>query len=220
MKLSSPSSKVANTALLAERHEQLVQATTTLFLRQGFHKTTVRQIAAAVQWQMGTLYLYIDQKEDVLFLISKAIMNELSEGLLRITPRPTHSETLWVAMDYFFEAVRRMRREISLLYRESASLLPDQLGELKQSELKERAFFAQIVRDGVEEGEFKSPIEPDLYAHDIILLAHMWALKGWALSSLLPFERYKKSQMDFLWRQLSVDDPPQLRFSEEVLYLG
>lgn len=208
MTLPVSSSKVSNSALVAERHAQLVKATTSLLLRQGFHKTSVRQIAASAGWQMGTLYLYIDRKEDVLFLISKAIMNELSEGLLAIAPRSTPSETLWIATDYFFSAVDRLRSEISLLYRESASLMPDQLAELKDSELKERAYFARIIREGIATGEFEAPVEPELFAHDIIMLAHMWALKGWALFKTFPFERYKASQMELLWKELTRGAPP------------
>lgn len=204
------SSKVSNSALVVERHDQLVKATTELFLRQGFHKTSVRQIAAAAGWQMGTLYLYVNQKEDVLFLITKAIMNQLSEGLQAVESGATPSETLWIASDYFFTAVDRMRNEISLLYRESASLLPHQLEELKQSEIKERDHFAKIIRAGIATGEFEAPVEPELFAHDIIMLAHMWALKGWTLSKSFEFEEYKTSQMKLLWKELTRFSPPTL----------
>lgn len=220
MSLPGSSSKVSNAALVEERHEQLVKATTELFLRQGFHKTSVRQVAAAVGWQMGTLYLYIRRKEDILFLISKAIMNELSNGLTSIKPSISVSETLWISIDYFFEAVNRMRNQISLLYRESASLMPEQLAELKASEIRERTYFTQIIREGIAREEFSAPVDPDLFAHDIIMLAHMWALKGWALSRELSFERYKDLQMLLLWKQLSLKDPPKVVRASDLSYLG
>ncbi len=210
MTLQTASSKVSNSALVAERHEQLIKATTSLFLRQGFHKTSVRQIAASAGWQMGTLYLYINRKEDVLFLITQAIMDELSEGLRAVEAGSTPSETLWIAADYFFTAVDHMRSEISLLYRESASLLPDQLAELKDSEMKERAHFAKIIREGIATGEFEAPVDPELFAHDIIMLAHMWALKGWTLSKTFKFDQYKVSQMELLWKELTRAAPPKI----------
>jgi AcrR family transcriptional regulator len=193
--------KVTNEQLIAERHAQLVAAATELFLEKGFHKTTVREIAAAAGWNMGTLYLYINQKEDVLHLISQAIMRELSDGLTQVPAGPTAKETLRAAADYFFRAVDRMRREIKLLYRESASLRPEHLEALKASELQERAFFASVIRRGVEQGEFR-PVAPDFLAHDLIMLAHMWALKGWALRSSVSFEEYAEHQINLLFTQL------------------
>lgn len=200
-------SKVANQELVAERHAQLVAAATQLFLQKGFHKTPVREIAAAVGWNMGTLYLYINQKEDVLHLISQAIMRELYDGLARVEPRPTATETLRAAAEYFFRAVDRMRREIKLLYRESASLLPEHLEALKRSELQEREFLAGIIQRGIEAGEFQE-VDPEFFAHDLIMLAHMWALKGWALRSVMTFEQYLERQLTILFSQLLCDPLP------------
>jgi len=201
----SESSKVTNPERVAERHAQLISTATGLFLRNGFHKTSVREIASAAGMQMGTLYLYIERKEDVLFLITKAIMNELSEGLLRVPSGDTARMTLQHAMEYFFDAVRRMRREISLLYRESASLLPDQLAALKESEIREREFFTDVIRTGIQQGEFRQSASPDVLAHDIIVLAHMWALKGWALHTLMDFDTYRDTQMHLIWSTLGID---------------
>ena len=196
-----PPNKILNQALVEERHNQLVLAATELFFENGFHKTTVRQISAATGWQMGTLYLYISKKEDVLFLISKRIMGELSESLLNVTPTATAVGDLKVAMSSFFDAVNRMRKEVALLYRESPSLFPNHLEELKNSELFEREFFATIVRDGIERGEFLN-IDVDLFCHDVIMLAHMWALKGWDLAKNYDFDTFKEVQIKLLLRQL------------------
>jgi AcrR family transcriptional regulator len=49
----------------AKNKEKIASAALKLFTRQGFHGTTVRQIARAARVSMGKLYLYYDTKEDI-----------------------------------------------------------------------------------------------------------------------------------------------------------
>ena len=189
--------KVADEALLAGRRQQIVSTATGVMLEKGFHRTSIRDIAAAADITMGTLYLYISRKEDVLYLIASAIMEDLSDGLLAVEQRETPPETLRAAAEHFFHAVAGLRREVALLYRESASMLPEHLEVLKQSELRERDFLAEIIRQGVAEGQFR-PVNPELVAHNIIMLAHMWALKGWTLKDTFDISSYFNEQFDLI----------------------
>jgi len=190
-------SKVADEALVQRRQAHIVSTATHLLLQQGFHKTSVREIAAAADLTMGGLYLYISRKEDLLYLIAEAIMSELGESLDDIQKQVSPADTLRVAAERFFRAVDRMRREIKLLYRESPSLLPEHLAALQESELRERDIFAGLIRDGIREGSFKD-IDADLAAHNIIMLAHMWALKGWALKNSFSLDDYIDLQLGFI----------------------
>ena len=190
--------KVSDNSLVTERRSHLVAAATELLLHQGFHDTSVREIAAAVGWQMGTLYLYISRKEDVLYLISQSVMAELWDGLKVLPEQETARASLDAAARYFFGAVARKRREIKLIYRESASLGEEHLAVVQDTELSERDFFAAIIRKGIETGEFRA-LNPDLMAHDIITLAHMWALKCWALADHMTFEDYVEQQLALLF---------------------
>lgn len=193
--------RVSDAALVAKRRRKIVKAATALMLRQGYHQTSVREIAAAAELTMGTLYLYISRKEDVLFLISEAIVDELYDGLKDLQPEATARETLRSAVRYFFSAVHRMRPEIRLLYRESASLLPEHLSAMKRSELEERDFFAAIIEDGIRRGEFRQ-VDASMIGHDIIMLGHMWSLKVWALRDACDYEAYFETQFELILRYL------------------
>ena len=50
---------------VARNKFKIEQAARKLFTRQGFHGTTVRQIARAAGVSMGKLYLYYPNKEDI-----------------------------------------------------------------------------------------------------------------------------------------------------------
>lgn len=195
-------SKVTNEELILERRAKIVEAAMELFLRQGFHKTSVREIATSAQITMGALYLYISRKEDVLYLISDSIMSEFATSMRTVTPRETCAETLRAQAEHFFAVVDRLRRQILLLYRESASLDGAQLEALKESELLVRTEFARVIRQGISNGEFRD-LDPEFVAHNIIMLGHMWALKGWALRQHLDFESFRDEQINLIFGMLS-----------------
>ena len=58
--------QVKNPDLVEKRRRQIVEAAAKLFIDQGFHKTTTRQIARAAGFSIGSLYEYVTSKEDVL----------------------------------------------------------------------------------------------------------------------------------------------------------
>jgi AcrR family transcriptional regulator len=194
--------RLLNGERLSERHAHLVASATGLLLHRGFHRTSVRDIAAAAGWQIGTLYLYISRKEDILQLILEAIMQAFLAELHRVERQDTARETLRLAAERYFRAVGRMHRELRLLYRESASLDPRQRQFGMQREIAQRDFFADIIRWGIATGEFR-PVRPELFAHTIIMTAHMWGLKGWALIRDLSLDEFIAEQLDLLFTRLA-----------------
>lgn len=201
--LSNPkiNSRLNNEEMLAERHAHLVATATDLLLHRGFHRTSVRDIAAAAGWQIGTLYLYISRKEDILYLILDEITRSFLVELRRVERQPTARATLRAAAERYFRVVARMHRELRLLYRESASLEPEQRRFGMQREFAQRDVLAAIIRRGIAAGEFR-PVQPEEFAHTIIMLAHMWGLKGWALISMMSLDQYIDDQLDLLFARL------------------
>lgn len=198
-------SRVSSDELRAERQGALVTAATELFIQRGFHQTSVRDIASAAGMTMGTLYSYISRKEDVLYLIARAITTELWEGIPEPHPDETALETLSRIAQSLFAGVGRMRREVGLIYRETASLPPEYRESAKQHERGQRERIAAVVRRGIERGEFRE-VQPDLVAQNLILLAHMWALKGWALKDSFDIRSYTDQQLDLFFAGLVVRD--------------
>jgi TetR/AcrR family transcriptional regulator, cholesterol catabolism regulator len=63
--------------------ETINQVAVSLFYRQGFQATPLRQIAGKVGVQVGSLYNHIQSKEELLFGIMRDIMAELLARLPR-----------------------------------------------------------------------------------------------------------------------------------------
>jgi len=55
--------------LVRTKHEHIAKAVAGLFMKKGYVRTTMRQIAAAAGMAMGNLYKYISKKEDILYLV-------------------------------------------------------------------------------------------------------------------------------------------------------
>ena len=58
-----------------QRRQQIMQAGSDLFLAQGFSNTTMEQIANQVEISRGTLYLYFENKDDLIINIIIEAMN-------------------------------------------------------------------------------------------------------------------------------------------------
>ena len=88
--------QVKNQALVAQRRRQIVDAAVNLFIENGFHKTTTRQIAQAAGISIGSLYEYIATKEDVLYLVCDAIHAEIEQGVAEaLEPGQKRQESRW-----------------------------------------------------------------------------------------------------------------------------
>lgn len=60
--------------------QRIVEAAATLFYEKGYHGTTMREVAAAVDIKAGSLYNHYPGKQDLLFQIAYGTMEELLEG--------------------------------------------------------------------------------------------------------------------------------------------
>jgi TetR/AcrR family transcriptional regulator, cholesterol catabolism regulator len=202
---------------LREKRAALVDAVTPLLIEKGFHRTSVRDIAEAVRWSMGALYLYIDRKEDVLHFVCEEVMEEFNEELGGVEGLGlTATDSLREAMRRFFLHCDRRRSQVKLLYRESASMLREHLEYMKRHEMFMCGVFERIISRGIAEGCF-APVNPQLLAHDIVVLGHTWALKGWSMHTYLSIQDYIAHQTTFVLRALCADteSPSRPKMVEE-----
>jgi AcrR family transcriptional regulator len=195
-------STVADGRRVVQRHAYLAAVAARAMVPRGFHGTSIRDFASAAGWSMGQLYRYISAKEDILFLVGRHVMDTLWGQLFTSERGRTPGETLHNAVKTLLDAVAPIADEVSAVYRESRSMKPEHRQIMMDAEMEAREYLASIIREGVATGAFASAVAPDLVAHDIILLAHMWALKGWAWQDRVSFADYRDHQLAFIERAL------------------
>jgi AcrR family transcriptional regulator len=200
--------QIKNKALVARRRRQIVDAAVGLFLENGFHKTTTRQIARAAGISIGLLYEYIATKEDVLYMVCDAIHTEMHAAVTEAVgqTRFDHHPLAAVIREYFL-VCHRWSDHIVLIYQEIHSLPSNWRKIVLENEMRITGLFFKVFADMIHTGQL-SPMDDralDLAAHNISVLGQMWAFRRWMLSRWYTIDEYIEIQTDFIMRRLNLE---------------
>lgn len=165
----------------ARRLEGIVTKAASLFQERGYDNTSVNDLASDLGISIGGLYRYIATKSDVLALVCEDIYGDLPDSLASIASesRPP-GERLRSLLETYFDSCRSNRALILLMYREYRHLGPEAQARFKSREQSIADVFEGAIADGVRRGDF-APVDTWAMAHQIVLLGHFPALKGWAI---------------------------------------
>lgn len=202
MKKREVPASVKDERLVKKRRNEMIKGAIALFKQKGFHRTTTREIAKASGFSIGTLYEYIRQKEDVLYLVCDRIYDEVYERLEKdIGMHHGTIESLKLAIARYFKVIDDLQDEVLVMYQEVKSLTKDSLPYVLNKELQMVKIFENILRECVENGAFSlTEREIQLFAHDIFVLGQMWAFRRWALHKMYTLEEYIELQTQLLLR--------------------
>lgn len=193
-------SLVKDQRLVEKRREQIVEAAVDLFISKGFHKTTTREIARASGFSIGTLYEYIQSKEDVLYLVCDSIHSEVEKKMEQaMTESNTGAETLRQAIQGFLHVMNEVDDKVLLIYQEIKSLPREPMRYVLQREERITQFFEQMLRQAIADGSLR--VDPNfvkLMAHNIVILGEMWVFRRWALRKHYSISEYINEQTNML----------------------
>lgn len=68
----------------AEMRQSIIAAATRLFLEKGYESVSIRNIAAAIEYSPGTIYLYFKDKDDILYAIQDQGFTLFFETMQRV----------------------------------------------------------------------------------------------------------------------------------------
>ena len=179
--------------LLQQKREAVAEAAFALFLKEGFHRTTTRDIARRAGVSAGAPFTYFKDKEDILFhIVSKEqdrageqLVDALSRQIAEATRTNADPEEVFKSVfATFLRSVDDMRRFILLAYQETKSLNTETRQALIAREKRLQVLLGEAIRYGAEQGRF-APDNIELKAHNIMVLAHAWAIRHWAFAGVL-----------------------------------
>lgn len=197
-------SLVKDPELVRLRRDQIIRAAATLFVQKGFHKTTTREIARESGLGIGTLYEYIQSKEDVLYLVCDFIHSDLEQRLIdELTHEQTGRDALINAIRAFFRVMDSEQDHVLLIYQELKSLPSEMLRYVLTKEEQISQHFVEILERGIQDGSLQ--IEPGsvkLMAHNIVVFGEMWSFRRWALAKNYTLEEYTDHQIALLLQSM------------------
>lgn len=172
--------QIKNNRLVQEKHLQIVEGATKLFLKKGYASTSIRDISKVSGITIGSLYDYITRKDDILYLVFNVFhslwVNRLEEeGVFKIEDP---AEQLKFALQKMLELINRHRDMVLLMYTEGKLLPKDCLRIILKNESELIKCFENILAKGVAAGVFKLK-NPFLYANLIVYLLSLEPLRGW-----------------------------------------
>jgi AcrR family transcriptional regulator len=139
-----------------DKEREIVDAAVALFRDNGYHATSMQDIADAVGLQKGSLYHYLESKEDLLYRIALETISEYNRQLEAIVGSDLPgAEKLLRAVDAHVLMQSRDVGTVTLL-RDSGALRPDQREEIHGLTRRYAELVETIIADGIRSGEFRA----------------------------------------------------------------
>lgn len=198
-------SSIKDKALVEKRRNQMIKGAVSLFKEKGFHRTTTREIAKASGFSIGTLYEYIRQKEDVLFLVCDSIYERVKERMEdAIDIDQKNIKSLKHAVQSYFQLMDEMQDEVLVMYQEVKSLSKDAQEYVLQKEKDMVQMLERVIKNALPYELSKQDVS--LVANNIFVQGQMWGFRRWILQKEFTLATYIERQMELLLRALYVTD--------------
>ncbi|HEY3058571.1 MAG TPA: TetR/AcrR family transcriptional regulator [Chloroflexota bacterium] len=139
-----------------DRGEEVYSAALRLFREKGYHATSMQDIAAAVGLYKGSLYHYIDGKEELLARVFERGMGALLADVERIAADPSSgpSTQLRLVVEAHVAAVADNLDALTVFLHEWRALAGDSLSTVRKQRDRYATLVSDIISRGVAAGEF------------------------------------------------------------------
>lgn len=150
------------------KHEKILKAAIKVFAKNGFHNSKISQIAKEAGVADGTIYLYFKNKDDILIRLFEEkldeIISELREDLEKVDDAREKFKIFVRKHLSTLESNRNLAEVISVELRQSHKFMkeyhPEKFGEYLN-------ILSLIIREGKEEGLFRSDVMPGIVKRSI-----------------------------------------------------
>ncbi len=182
--------------------KRIIDAASALYARKGFRATAIEEIAEAAGVALPVAYQYIKNKSEIMRMIMEDVFDVFQDSLRpQIRGVIDPEEKLAIAFILYFRVVDQQREKALLIYQKSSSLDKLSKARIMQLEVDVSKIFGDIIKEGIDQGIFQA-VDVDLMAYNIIMMAHMWVLKGWHFKKRLTLDRYIDLQLATIMRAL------------------
>jgi TetR/AcrR family transcriptional regulator, cholesterol catabolism regulator len=162
------------------RWEEILGIAAEVFLDKGYEAATVREIATrAGLLNQGSLYYYIESKEDLLIaLIERAYVRAVAA--LQEDEAIAGSDAPTRLADFIVRWIDRMvlgDNPAAVVEREFRAIDPRRLASVRPMREACNAFLRGVIEQGVSEGHFDGALDPNVAVQNIFFLlnnTHRW----------------------------------------------
>jgi AcrR family transcriptional regulator len=178
-RMSMITTKVKDLNLVRKKQRQIFKGAMRVCRSKGYHNATIREIAKASRMSLGSIYDYIEKKEDILFLIHKEVLDQIYSRIEEVSEKyDDPKERLTKVFTELFALTMTLREEMLFIYTETKSLPKPYLHEILERESEFVKSYARLIQNGVDKGVFRCE-NPNLFANILVSLGAIMPLRGW-----------------------------------------
>jgi len=188
-----------------EIRDELVRITTHLFVKNGFDRTTTRELSRALGWSKGRLYQYVSSKDDLMHILLTFYFErdqEFMDTATALTTNLNPTDALTTAIRLYIMKNDRYQDLYKFMTHITVNLDPEKRNLVFESGRKIRAYFETLIKRGVEAGEFRTE-NTEIVAMNILFLGD-WATRRWVLERRYTVEEYIREMTKSILLQLGV----------------
>jgi TetR/AcrR family fatty acid metabolism transcriptional regulator len=180
-----------------EKYHRIIAAATKVFARKGFFHAKVSDIAKEAQVADGTIYLYFENKDDILISLfeeqMKAVLENMVQQLSQERDAIKKIEKFALTHLRLIELNKNMAEIIQVELRQSSKFMKEYKNEKFMEYLN---LISDVIREGQEQGVFRKDVIPDI-AKRAFFGALDEMSRFWVLSS------HKKYDIETAAKQIS-----------------
>jgi len=147
----------------SEKYYRIIDAATKIFAEKGFFQAKVSDIAREAQVADGTIYLYFENKDDILISLfeeqMKVVLEDMRAQVLKEKDAIKKIEQFALAHLKLIELNKDVAEIIQVELRQSSKFMKEYKNEQFMQYLN---LIGDIIREGQEKGIFKKEIIPDI----------------------------------------------------------
>ena len=151
------------------RQREIIDAAARVFGEKGYDATSTQDVAEAVGILKGSLYYYIDSKEDLLFAVIKEAYDAALGAVDELERREgSPLEMIDALIRRHVEVFAATRVQTSVFFRDFRSLSPERQKVIREAGEIYSGFLRGQIRRGQSEGVIRPDLNPRLCAIGII----------------------------------------------------
>jgi len=188
----------------ATRLEEVLQSAANIFFAKGFHATSIEDVARDVGMLKGSLYYYIKSKDDLLFRLLLAGIEDGDAFIARqIDPAGDPVEQLQRAIRAQIDYIIEKRVQFGLFLHEFDSLSGKRQHKLISVMSRYNARFVDLVRRGQQEGKLITG-EPWIIVNGILGMCN-WLYRWYDTDEISDSEQVKQVFVKMALQGICVD---------------
>ena len=145
----------------SEKYFRIIEAATKVFAKKGFYQAKISEIAGQAKVADGTIYIYFENKDDILISLFEEQMKVVLDNMVRelaTTEDPIEKlQTFALTHLRLIEKNKNMAEIIQVELRQSSKFMKEYKNEKFASYLD---LIEEIIKDGQEKGVFQKDIIP------------------------------------------------------------